>query len=154
MKWRNEQIYHLRQNKPLSLKDQNNYFNNIVEPLFSNLMPNQILFSYLKGTDCIGYGGLVHINWIDKNAEISFIISTVLEQNEFQKHWKIFLSLIYEVAFIEMKLNKIFTYAIDVRPKLYPILESNGFVKEAVLKKHSIINNEYFDVVIHSRWSD
>ena len=26
MKWRNEQIYHLRQEKPISEKHQNNYF--------------------------------------------------------------------------------------------------------------------------------
>ena len=26
MKWRNEQLFHLRQNKPLTEKQQNNYF--------------------------------------------------------------------------------------------------------------------------------
>jgi hypothetical protein len=33
-----------------------------------------LLFSFLKNGECIGYGGLVHINWIDQNAEISFMI--------------------------------------------------------------------------------
>ena len=30
MKWRNEQMYHLRQVKPLTEKDQDSYFENIV----------------------------------------------------------------------------------------------------------------------------
>ena len=72
MKWRNDQIYHLRQDKPLTEKDQNLYFKNTIAKLFQKENPNQILFSFLRENICIGYGGLVHINWIDKNAEISF----------------------------------------------------------------------------------
>ena len=34
MKWRNEQIYHLRQSQPLTIQDQDNYFNTIVNKLF------------------------------------------------------------------------------------------------------------------------
>ena len=48
---------------------------------------------------CIGYGGLVHINWIDKNAEISFVLNTNLESNEFSFHWSNYLGLIEKVAF-------------------------------------------------------
>ena len=44
MKWRNEQIYHLRQSKVLSYKDQNLYFNEIVYKLFYKDNPKQILF--------------------------------------------------------------------------------------------------------------
>jgi len=85
MKWRNEQIYHLRQVKPLTIDDQNNYFNNVISKLFEQEKPNQLLFSFLKNDVCIGYGGLVHINWIDKNAEISFIMNTELEEDYFEK---------------------------------------------------------------------
>ena len=98
MKWRNEQIYHLRQNKPLTLEDQESYFNNTVDKLFDQEQPSQILFSYLKNDKCMGYGGLVHINWIDKNAEISFIMATELEKNSFQKHWMTYLKLVEELA--------------------------------------------------------
>jgi hypothetical protein len=45
MKWRNEQIYHLRQSKPLTEKDQENYFESVVSSLFEQEKPNQILFS-------------------------------------------------------------------------------------------------------------
>ena len=92
--------------------------------MFEQDKPNQILFSYLKENECIGYGGLVHINWIDRNAEISFIMKTELRRTEFKKHWKIFLELIEEVAFKELKIHKLHTYAFDMRPEIYEVLET------------------------------
>ena len=56
MRWRNEQIYHLRQSKPLSQKDQDYYFNEVIAPLFTKEKPDQILFSLLERNVCIGYG--------------------------------------------------------------------------------------------------
>jgi hypothetical protein len=47
MKWRNDQIYHLRQSEPLTKESQDNYFNNVVSELFAQEKPDQILFSYL-----------------------------------------------------------------------------------------------------------
>ena len=123
MTWRNEQIYHLRQTKPLTEDDQNNYFKNVVSKLFDQEQPDQILFSFLKNGECIGYGGLVHINWVDKNAEISFIMDTELEKKKFEMIWSIYLSLIDEVAFYELKLHKVSTYAYDLRPNVYKIFE-------------------------------
>jgi RimJ/RimL family protein N-acetyltransferase len=154
LKWRNEQIYHLRQNKPLTVEDQENYFNTVVDKLFDEEQPNQILFSYLENGKCIGYGGLVHINWIDKNAEISFVMNTTLEVNEFQCNWINYLKLIEKVAFEDLKLHKIFTYAFDLRPHLYQAIEIAGFSKEAVLKEHCLFNNVYSDVVIHSKFNN
>ena len=76
MRWRNEQMYHLRQSKPLTEADQDRYFDEVVSQLFDQEQPEQILFSFLEGEKCIGYGGLVHINWGDRNAEVSFIMDT------------------------------------------------------------------------------
>jgi RimJ/RimL family protein N-acetyltransferase len=151
MKWRNEQIFHLRQDKPLTADDQENYFSNVISALFNNTHPSQLLFSYLENNNnCIGYGGLVHINWKDKNAEISFLMNTDLQDEGFSKHWSIFIALIQQVAFHDLKLHKIYTYAFDIRPDLYPVLEGEGFQKEAVLKDHCLINNEWKDVIIHA----
>lgn len=153
MQWRNEQIYHLRQAKPLTEEDQNYYFANVVAKLFERYQPNQILFSFLENGKCIGYGGLVHINWIDKNAEISFIMQTSLERERFAEFWKVYLVLLEQVAFKELKLHKIFTYAFDIRPHLYlPLLES-GFCEETRLYEHCIFDNKYIDVVIHTKFN-
>ncbi|MHB1105269.1 MAG: GNAT family N-acetyltransferase [Lutibacter sp.] len=154
MKWRNEQLYHLRQKQPLTVEDQENYFTNVVSQIFDEEQPKQILFSFLENGLCIGYGGLVHINWTDKNAEISFIMNTKLEKENFQKHWCNFLKLIEQVAFEELKFHKIFTYAFDLRPHLYQAIEIAGFSKEAVLKEHCLFNNVFLDVVIHSKFSN
>jgi len=151
MQWRNEQIFHLRQAKPLTETDQNNYFNNIVAKLFEQEQPSQILFSYLEDNECIGYGGLVHINWVDKNAEISFILNTRLEKDFFHIHWGVYLDLLEQVAFMELDLHKIYTYAFDLRPHLYEAIETKGYNKEAILKEHCCINNRFKDVIIHSK---
>ena len=151
MKWRNEQIYHLRQSKPLTAEDQDNYFNNVVSKLFNEDQPDQILFSFLKNGECIGYGGLVHINWVDKNAEISFIMDTRLEVNKFQEMSQSFLKLIEEVAFQNLTLHKIYIYAFDLRPHLYDVLLSQNYFLDAHLNEHCFFNGEFIDVVIHSK---
>lgn len=154
MKWRNEQIYHLRQSRPLTEDDQQRYFDNVVSKLYDNPKPEQILFSYLKEGACIGYGGLVHINWIDRNAEISFIMDTSLEAAHFAEHWSNYLTMLKEVAFTELNLHKIYTYAFDLRPHLYTMLEANGYTREATLKEHCLFNGVYKDVVLHALWND
>jgi RimJ/RimL family protein N-acetyltransferase len=150
MQWRNEQIYHLRQSKPLDKESQDNYFNNIISKFFEKENPEQILFSYLKNGIFMGYGGLVHINWIDKNAELSFIMNTNEESN-FNLHWSNFLTLIEFAAFEDLKIHKIYTFAFDIRPQLYLVLEQNGFYKEATFKEHCFFDKKFIDVIVHSK---
>lgn len=151
MQWRNEQIYHLRQAKPLTKEDQDAYFENVVTKLFDQEQPNQILFSFLEDGICIGYGGLVHINWIDKNAEISFIMKTELEEGNFEKNWLIYLRMIEEVGFNSLNFQKLYVYAFDLRPHLYQVLEKGKYFLDAKLKNHCFYNGEYKDVVIYSK---
>jgi RimJ/RimL family protein N-acetyltransferase len=151
LKWRNEQIYHLRQSKQISKEEQEQYFENVIDKLFDQEKPNQILFSYLENDVCIGYGGLVHINWIDKNAEISFLMNTQLEKEMFEFHWTNYLKLIEVVAFEDLHLHKIFTYAFDVRPLLYKALCKADFVEEARLKEQCYFNSKFIDVLVHSK---
>ena len=152
MKWRNEQIYHLRQDKPLTIEDQERYFDQVVSKLFDQKMPNQILFSFIEGEKCIGYGGLVHINYVDKNAEISFIMDTALEQESFDFYWSTYLKILDQIGFGELNLHKIYTYAFDIRKALYPILESTGFNLDAKLKEHCLVQGKFKDVLIHSKF--
>ena len=151
MKWRNEQIYHLRQAKPLTEIDQKNYFETVVAGLFRDEKPKQILFSLLKDEQCIGYGGLVHINWIDLHAEVSFIMDTSLEKSQFEHLWSVFLYLLEDVAFNELKLHKLNTYAFDLRPHLYKVLENNLFIEEARLKEHCFFEGKFIDVLLHGK---
>ncbi len=151
MQWRNEQIYHLRQAEPLTKEKQDWYYENVVSKLFEEKQPNQILFSYLENDVCIGYGGLVHINWIDKNAEISFVMNTKLEAKYFESHWINFVQLLEQVAFKDLNFHRIFTFAFDLRPRLYTALEKLEFQKEAILRDHYFWNDQYINAIIHSK---
>ncbi|MBT7624344.1 MAG: GNAT family N-acetyltransferase [Flavobacteriaceae bacterium] len=152
MNWRNEQKYHLRQRDDLNVKTQDLYFDNIVKNLFQKQYPNQILFSYLKGKKCIGYGGLVHINWKKKEAEISFIMNTKLEYKCFDFHWSQFLFLIEDVAFNNLNFIRLFTCAYNLRPHLYDVLLKNHYNEESIIKSDNL--NKSKDVYVHSKVSN
>jgi RimJ/RimL family protein N-acetyltransferase len=78
-------------------------------------------------------------------------MNTELEKDFFQLHWVTFLGLIEQLAFDELYLHKIFTYAFDVRPHLYEALIVAGYKKEAILKEHSFFQDVFLDVIIHSK---
>ena len=141
----------MRQDKPLTKENQENYFANVVSKLFDEEKPTQLLFSFLKNDEFVGYGGLVHINWIDKNAEISFIMKTEIQAKNFEIFWINYLELLEKMAFQELNFHKIYTYAFDIRPKLYLALEKSGFNQDARLKEHCLFNDKFIDVVIHSK---
>lgn len=154
LKIRNEQLYHLRQSQPLTIEKQEQYFATVVNSLFEIEKPAQLLFSFFRNEEFVGYGGLVHINWTDKNAEISFVMKTELEHDFFSEFWSNYLELLAMVAFDELKFHKIFTYAFDLRPHLYDTLLNCGFTEDARLKEHCFFDGKYLDVVIHSKIND
>jgi len=151
MKWRNEQMYHLRQEKILAENDQEAYFQNIILPSYKEKTPAQILFSFLKNEKCIGYGGLVHINWQSHQAEVSFIMATELEADNFETNWVTFLHLLEKVAFTDLYLSSLFTYAYDLRPQLYKAIENAGFQQTKRLEKEQLVEGKLVDVVIHTK---
>lgn len=154
LKWRNEQIYHLRQKFPLTEEKQDHYFKNTVLPSFDQANPTIVLFSFLMKNELVGYGGLVHINWEDRNAEISFLMDTRLEEKYFSVFWSTFLLLIEKVAFSDLGFHKIFTYSFDLRQNLYPILIDLNFREEARLHQHVFFEQAPIDVVIYAKFKE
>ena len=73
-----------------------------------------------------------------------------MERLFFKRCWDVFLILIERVA-KNIKINKIFTYAYDIRPKIYEVLENQGFYQEKRLKDKVIIDGVSKDVLIHSK---
>jgi RimJ/RimL family protein N-acetyltransferase len=132
------------------------YFDNVVEKLFVQEQPAQILWSVLENDELIGYGGLVHIDWESRNAEISFLTETSRARNkdQFVNDWKNYLALLKEIADSDLMFVKIYTYAYDLRPHLFSVLEDSGFVKEATLHNNISVNGNWYDVVIHSCFFD
>jgi len=59
--------------------------------------------------------------------------------------------LIHQVATKELNFTKTYTYAYDLRPRLYNALEDSGYKLEARLKKHKLVEDKFIDVLIHSK---
>ncbi len=153
MTWRNQQLEILRQKKTLTRKEQEEYFNSVVSNLFVAREPKQLLWSFLLNKKLIGYGGLVHIDWESKNAEISFLLATERNNNikVFKKEWGVYLKMLDEVAFNQLALNKIYTYAYNIRPHYFEVMYKYGYKQEAKLKKHVLIDGKLEDVLILSK---
>ena len=152
MKWRNEQLFHLRQKEPLTEKDQDLYFDTVLRRIFYNEQPEQYLFSFFEDNIMVAYGGLVHINWKKKSAEISFLISNEKNKNFFSLYWGEFLKLIEEVAFESLSLHSIFTYSFELRPELYPILKENLFSFKKRIINDTLSGSTLVDSLIHIKW--
>jgi len=155
LNWRNSQIEILRQKEEISKEQQDFYFANVVEKLFEEELPKQLLFSFLQNDFLIGYGGLVHMDWNSRNAEISFLTETERNSDDFlfTKDFKNYLKLISELAFIELNFYKLHTTVYDVsqRIKYIEVIKQVGFLLEGHLKKHVLINNQLKDVFIYSK---
>ena len=147
--WRNAQIEVLRQIDPLTVEDQDRYFSDVVLPQFEQQFPPQFMFAFLKNSELIGYGALVHIHWEDLRAEVSFLTATDrLDAETFARDWNHYLDLLKPVA-QRLDLHKLTTETYGIRTTLIPILEANGFVHEGLLREHHRVNEEFTDSCVH-----
>jgi len=149
--WRNAQITILRQRRQISELEQINYFEKNIWPSMLLSEPNNILVSFLNHEKLIGYGGLVHTSWSDKRAEVSFLLDPERSTNEltYAKDFQQYFRMIKRIAFVNLKLNKLFTETFDIRPKHIELLEKSGFVREGVLREHVQIKGQLINLIIH-----
>ncbi len=149
--WRNSQLEVLRQKKILSQKDQEVYFSNVVQPLFNQENPPQILFSLFKDSQIIGYGGLVHISWVDKRAEVSFLVDTkrTLDKEQYKEDFFAFMAMMKEVAFNELKFHRLTGETYSFRNYHISLMEKMGFVEEGRMRDHIFENGSYYDALVH-----
>jgi RimJ/RimL family protein N-acetyltransferase len=149
--WRNGQLDVLRQQHPISGEQQREYYHNVVAPLFQMQHPPQILFSFLKDGECIGYGGLTYLDWAARRGEISFLLDT--ERSDGSKHYKIdylhFLELLKAISFKSLHLHRIFAETFGFRKKHMAILEEAGFHLEGRLRDHIFKQGKWYDSVFH-----
>ena len=150
-KWRNDQISVLRQNKILTDADQENYYQELMKKSFFNPKPNEILFSFLLDDTCIGYGGMVYVDWNKKTAEISFITETKRANlNEiYQNDFTAFITILFRISFSELLFNKLTTETYGIRTNTLRILDQLGFQLKKIDKKKILINNEMCDSFHH-----
>jgi len=149
--WRNDQTDILRQNLPISEKEQTDYFKAHIWPTFTQEQPKQLLFSYFFDDHFIGYGGLTHIDWINSRAEISFLLETSRNYNRssFQKEFKQFLTFLCCICFDDLHFHRLFAETYATRHEVIQTLENFGFSKEGVLRDHVQKNGVWIDSVMH-----
>ncbi len=150
--WRNAQINVLRQKDIITKSDQQEYYEKKIKPLFKEDNPLQLLFSFLENTKLIGYGGLVNISWIDKRAEMSFLLDNnrAKDKRQYEKDMTNFIQIIKQLVFVELNFNRLFTETYSFREYHISILEKSGYKKEGVFREHIFYQNKYYDSILHS----
>lgn len=154
--WRNQQMDVLRQKKEISKSEQINYYEKNIVTLFDKEKPSQLVFSYFKDNILVGYGGLVHLSWDDKRAEMSFLLNPIYIKydNIYKEYFSQFISFMKQINFDQLCFRKLFTETYEHRNFHINILVDSGFQLEGILRDHVYLNNKYFNSLIHSIIND
>lgn len=149
--WRNAQIDVLRQEKPLTDQDQQRYYEQVIVPTYSEQQPDMLLFSFLLEGELIGYGGLVHINWPSRRAEVSFLVAPARREETqiYQNDFHAFFFLIKILAFQHVQLHRLTTETFAFRRRTLALLEQHGFVQEGRLRQHIRLREGFVDSLVH-----
>jgi len=158
--WRNTQMDVLRQTAPISPEEQERYFAEHVWSQIASSEPSQILLALESAGVLIGYGGLVHISWPNRRAEVSFLLTPDLEKksDELVALFSRFLALMKQLAFEDLGLRRLCTETFAHRTRHIQILEASGFRCEGRLREHVLIDGKPTDSFAHgllaSEWKN
>jgi RimJ/RimL family protein N-acetyltransferase len=149
--WRNAQIDVLRQPAPVTAAEQERYYAVHIWPDMEAPHPANLLFSYFLGDRVIGYGGLVHIAWEHRRAEVSFLLDPARNQDlaQYRADYGTFLSLMRELAFADLGLHRLHAETYAMRERQIAILEESGFRREGVMREHVFIGAKPVDSILH-----
>ena len=149
--WRNAQMDVLRQQREISPVEQVVYYERQIWPALSDPQPHNLLMAYLQDDRLIGYGGLVHIAWEHRRAEVTFLLDTARTHNlaGYRNDLLIFLQLMKTLAFDDLKFQRLFTETFAIRPHHISVLEAADFRHEGTLRQHVIIDGRLVDSLIH-----
>lgn len=151
MEWRNQQIDVLRQTEPLTRDMQQLYYDKTICPTFQMAQPPQIVFSFLLDGRCVGYGGLVHIDWESRRGEMSFLADTerVAQLEVYERDFTHYIRLLKEVVFQDLTFHRISGETYNIRSYHVDIMQKNGFMLEGILREHVKIGGNYVDSLMH-----
>lgn len=150
-RWRNAQIDVLRQTQPITPEQQTAYYAREIWPDKDAAEPRNILLIYLKDGQPIGYGGLVHIAWEHRRAELSFLLDPAAAHGDDEKaaFFARFLELIKVLAFEDLTLARLHAETYAMRQAHIATLEASGFRREGCLRQHVWIGGKPVDAVLH-----
>lgn len=149
--WRNDQIDVLRQSRPIEPDEQLAYFERAIWPQKASSEPANILLSMFVGGRLVGYGGLVHIAWDYRRAELSFLLDPVVTRTE-EDVADLFLDwvrLMQQFSFDHLGLTRLTTETYAMRRLHIRILEQAGFLREGLLRQHVRVGGRPMDALVH-----
>ncbi len=148
--WRNSQIDVLRQWKPLTDQNQEEWFHRISKD------ESQAVFAIKNVIDgkeeLIGYCALVRIDTINRRAELSFLVDPSRAQDKalYERDMRCSLALLCAYGFDQIGLHKIFTETFEFRKEHMLILEGFGFRREGSMRDHQWKKGRFWDSTLHS----
>ena len=151
MTWRNAQQAVLRGKTTLTEEQQQGYWLRVIEPSFAQEEPAQLLFTFFFQHEPIGYGGLVHLSWQDRRAEVSFLVAPERAENLpiYARDFAAWLGMLKLIAFKQLRLQRLSTETYDIRKHHIQVLEASGFAFEGRMRRHLIIDGQPVDSLIH-----
>jgi len=113
----------------------------------------RIDFSFVEKDILVGMGGFINIDKINANAEFYIMISPLLQGKGYGKLLSLWM---YNFAFIELNLHKIYLYTNDDNIAAYKIYEYAGFTLEGILReqkyKSGVFISRRFYGLLRQEW--
>jgi hypothetical protein len=128
--WRNSQMSILRQDREISVAEQESYFQESILSDQESPLPVNILFTLWLQGELFGYGGLVHINWPSAQAEISFLIRPEWNNLEiFSTAFLLFQEFLTQLCVRNLGILTLTAESFDIEERLLmmSLLEQSGF---------------------------
>ena len=149
--WRNAQLDVLRQSAAISAEQQAEYFARRIWPGKADPRPDTILLAFREGARLVGYGGLVHVSWEHRRAEVSFLLEPALAADaaRYSELFSRFLRLLKDIAFNDLGIERLFTETYAFRGAHMAVLESEGFLPEGNMRGHVIVDGVRVDSLLH-----
>lgn len=135
-----------REFRLLNMINQKQWF----ESLYKSNPPSAIMFGIEnKKNKLIGICGLTYIDWKNKHAEISIILSKKNWQRS--KEAKNTIELLMQYGFEELNLHRIWSEIFEISLENIRLFEKMKFVKEGKLREKLWRKGEWHDSFIYSK---
>jgi RimJ/RimL family protein N-acetyltransferase len=142
MDYRNAQMDILRQYRHLNEEDQDRWFASLTTDR------SQVQFSMYLNKQFCGYCGLTNIDYINRRAEISFLING--QPNDTEVTFCTAIHLLCDFGFNNLGMNKIYTETFAFREAHIRTLGVCGFITEGILRMHQFKKGKFHDSIIQS----
>lgn len=151
-RWRNAQMEVLRQDSEISEAEQIAYFERVIWPDYASQTPKNILLTLSVENEMIGYGGLVHIDWQVRSAEVSILLRDDLANTaaELDVYWPKYLRAIKQLSADELGLLELTTEIYALRHRHVQKLEEAGFKEVGRKIDHVIVDGKAYDSILQS----